>query len=62
MERVECPICGDVIGVYEPMIVVTEAHARRTSRAAEPGLDEPLGDCYHDACYSVAHRGRPPPD
>jgi hypothetical protein len=47
-----CPPCGDVIGVYEPMIVLTDGQARITSRAAEPDDWEPVGECYHDACYT----------
>jgi hypothetical protein len=55
MERLECKHCRNRIGVYEPMVVVTEAQARTTSRAAEPGAGELLGDCYHSACYLEAH-------
>lgn len=49
-----CRDCDDVIGVYEPMVVVTDGEARNTSRAAEEhpgGLDE----CYHHACYLQGH-------
>ena len=35
-----CPLCGDRIGVYEPMIVITRYGARGTSRAREPVLPE----------------------
>ncbi len=51
----ECKHCGELIGVYEPMFVVTEAQARETSPAAEQGLGEMLGDCYHDGCYWEVH-------
>jgi hypothetical protein len=55
-----CRHCGDVIGVYERMIVVAEGRGRMTSRAAERdrgGLDdaELLGDCYHHPCYFKAY-------
>lgn len=33
-----CAHCGEVIGVYEPIIVVQSGDARETSRAAEPEL------------------------
>ena len=55
METLECKHCGDEIGVYEPMYVVTEAQPRRTSRAAEAGWGDVLGDCYHGACYWEVH-------
>jgi hypothetical protein len=51
----KCRHCGEVIGAYEPMIVLTEGKARRTSRAAERAVGAPMPDCYHDACYTQAH-------
>lgn len=48
-----CGHCTDVIGVYEPLVVRTEAGARVTSLAAEPHLfiaDEAL---YHRECYEL---------
>ena len=61
-----CQHCEDVIGVYEPMIVLSDGRARDTSRAAEPGGAGPIGECYHHACYGKAHgehirAARPPP-
>ena len=44
-----CHHCADVIGVYEPMIVLTDGQARSTSRATEQGDREPVGECYHSA-------------
>jgi len=46
-----CRRCGDVIGVYEPMILLLEGTVRETSRAAEPDADAD-GDSYHGACYA----------
>jgi hypothetical protein len=46
-----CAACQDVIGVYEPAVVILDGVARHTSRAADRslrGADEP---CYHLACY-----------
>jgi hypothetical protein len=54
-----CRHCGDVIGVYEPMIVLLGGEARKTSRAAERVTGAPLHECYHDACYTQA-RGEDP--
>jgi len=51
-DRVKCWHCGDVIGVYEPMIVLAEGEPRKTSRLREP---DAVGDRYHDACYVEAH-------
>jgi hypothetical protein len=56
MDRtVRCHHCEDVIGVYEPMIVLADGQARSTSRAAEPDHGEPVGECYHRACYTQVH-------
>jgi len=46
-----CNHCGDLIGVYEPMILLLEGAARETSRAAEPGAGT-QGDRYHGSCYA----------
>lgn len=51
-----CQHCDDVIGAYEPMIVVTNGEARHTSRAAEKDTAAPVGECYHHACYLQAYR------
>jgi hypothetical protein len=46
-----CVTCGDVIGVYEPMVHVRAGVARRTSRAAEPHLCRSGEPCFHEGCY-----------
>jgi hypothetical protein len=48
-----CAHCGDVIGVYEPLVVVGEHGERRTSRAAEPRLSRERGRFYHLDCYAA---------
>lgn len=47
-----CDHCGEVICVYEPLIVAEHGRCRETSRAAETRL--PLVDTthYHRACYT----------
>ena len=50
--RLKCHQCRDVIGVYEPMIVLADGQARNTSRAAEKDTASPVGECYHHACYT----------
>ena len=46
-----CARCGEVIGVYEPIIALSGGIARETSRAARleraPQADE---RCYHRSC------------
>ncbi len=50
-----CHHCEDVIGVYEPMIVLADGQARNTSRAVEQDGWGLIGECYHHACYAEAH-------
>jgi hypothetical protein len=54
-EILRCHHCDDVIGVYEPMVVLTNLEARNTSRAAEQDHEFSLGECYHHACYTLVH-------
>ena len=51
-EAVTCQWCGDVIGVYEPRIVLVEGEAHETSSVVKPS---PEGDYYHAACYEQAY-------
>jgi hypothetical protein len=53
--KLRCHHCDDVIGVYEPMIVLTDGQARNTSRAAEPDERGSRGECYHRACFTQVH-------
>lgn len=53
METFRCRRCGDVIGVYEPLMVCAEQRARVTSRAAEPDMKAAGGTHYHRACYAA---------
>ncbi len=49
-----CAACGDVIGVYEPLVHVIDGVAHKTSRAAEPQLAQGQGDVlYHLACRDL---------
>jgi hypothetical protein len=56
-EPILCMWCGDVIGVYEAMVVVEDGSARVSSRALEP---HPAGDCFHSVCHALVwpHRHR----
>jgi len=46
-----CSRCGDVIGVYEPLILVSGDRIRETSMAAEPELPLSGAEHYHRACH-----------
>jgi hypothetical protein len=52
-EAFRCKHCGDLIGVYEPLVVCTKDLARTTSRAAEPDLEATGATHYHRACYAA---------
>ena len=45
-----CPICADVIGVYEPAVVARGDQRRRTSIAREPRLGSGQETVMHLAC------------
>jgi hypothetical protein len=53
MEFFRCQGCGEVIGVYEPVIAYDGSGARTTSRAAEPDLRANAAAYYHRDCYAV---------
>ena len=51
----KCGHCGDVIGAYESMVILSDGRAHRTSRA---GADESMlaaGECYHAECFAQTH-------
>jgi hypothetical protein len=50
LRRFFCRWCGDVIGVYERMIIGTDTDHRTTSIAAEPDL-APCEGQYHFHCF-----------
>ncbi|MGA7704752.1 MAG: hypothetical protein WB998_07635 [Solirubrobacteraceae bacterium] len=52
-ESFRCKRCGDLIGVYEPLLVCAKGVARKTSRAAEPNLEPEGATHYHRACYAA---------
>jgi hypothetical protein len=47
---VRCQTCGDIIGVYEPVVLVEPWGQRQTSLAAEPELRESAPVSHHRAC------------
>ena len=50
MEPPRCPVCDDIIGVYEPLVHLAGDFATRSSRAAEPEICS-NGQCFHLSCY-----------
>lgn len=48
---IRCAHCDDVIGVYEPIVVVTGIDVRETSLAAERELTSAPGQRYHATCW-----------
>jgi hypothetical protein len=53
--RMVCHQCGDVIGVYEPLVLETAAGRHDTSLAADPGVVLSDRPGYHRACYELLH-------
>jgi len=53
-----CARCGDVIGVYEPLVVMEEDGPRHTSVAADPKLRDDQWERYHRVCYAAAFSQR----
>lgn len=49
-ERLRCVVCEDVVGVYEPIVVVDSAGTRVTSLACEPGLAQEQVVVRHRQC------------
>ena len=59
-EVLRCEHCGDVIGVYEPMVRVLDGRAHESSRAREPASSDRRGKHYHRACYEHLSEDQPP--
>jgi hypothetical protein len=51
--KLRCVRCGDVIGAYEPLVVLRDGRALDSSKT-EMVDGIPSGECYHDACYAQA--------
>jgi hypothetical protein len=50
-DRLNCSYCSEVIGIYEPMITLSEGDVRETSLAVDPNGGVRANHCYHRACY-----------
>ena len=51
-----CAHCGDVIGVYEPLLITGGGEVRVTSLAAERDVGLERTAFYHRACYAAPER------
>jgi hypothetical protein len=58
-ELVRCQHCGDVIGVYEPLIAVIDGKTHVTSRACVQDSAAVVEECYHRDCYEGSQRDDP---
>lgn len=50
-ELLRCRHCGEVIGVYEPLVSVKDDRVVETSRAVDPNLSDREAEHYHRACF-----------
>jgi hypothetical protein len=55
---IRCQHCGEVIGVYEPMVLELDGRPRRTSRLVEGERPLAVSACFHDACYAEAQHNQ----
>ena len=51
-DRLRCALCGDVIGVYEPLVVRDDAGLRETSIAREPTVPALCDEGFHRGCFA----------
>ncbi len=50
-QLLRCEHCGEVIGVYEPLVRVLDGRAYESSRALEAACLDRGGEHYHRTCY-----------
>lgn len=59
-DPLRCAHCRELIGIYEPMMLLSDGAPARTSRAAL-SKDEPLaGEAFHADCYAQREPEGPP--
>jgi hypothetical protein len=51
-QPMRCRRCGDVIGIYEPFVLVCDGRERTTSVASEPHIGDQPGEHFHSACHA----------
>ena len=55
----KCAVCEDTIGVYEPLVVLSDFDARRTSLAIDPSAADTADAVFHSACVPTLRISRP---
>jgi hypothetical protein len=50
-EVTRCAHCGEVIGVYEPLVALVDGRASESSLVAEPACDRDADACFHRECF-----------
>jgi hypothetical protein len=58
-ESAKCRHCRDVIGVYEPMIVLLDGEALLTSRAVADRNIPHDAHRYHETCFALVEAADP---
>jgi len=59
-ESLRCKRCGEVIGVYEPLVRLLDGRVYETSRALEPAPSDRGAEHYHRTCYQGLDEDEPP--
>jgi hypothetical protein len=57
MNNLHCHHCGEVIGVYEPLVAIVDGEVRETSRLRSPELAAGAGEYFHAGCYERLEEG-----
>ena len=62
MNRVRCVRCNDVIGVYEPMVVILAGGGRYSGSplTLKAELEEPRNIAIHEQCWDAREDGQMP--
>ena len=50
-DSLRCRHCGDLIGVYEPLVTVVDDRPLETSKLAGPMAVTQVDSAYHRGCY-----------
>jgi hypothetical protein len=48
-----CPLCGDVVGVYEPAVALTTAGTTHHTSLLALDREIPLAAIYHRGCFTT---------